>query len=299
MKYWQKKIKCCIAILASLFMIEQGIDGNEENHLVFGYQAEENKGISYEKETEKIQMKQEYIEVEWGKVYQLEENGTEILFEEQAGNIVIYETRETEKRKIKEEKMNSPLWLYDIDQDGCLEVLTNKKEIEGTFYDWDKEKHQFRKAYQKYLSEPEKEQELVFINKNTEEQVSGIEGATYYELSVYDKKEQGGLLQNIRYPFVEDEWSVFNNFSFLDVNFDEYTDLSITKSSIYNCLHSFHCPSINLYNSSSLHPVPNGSCINIHSFSSFISYKYTAFSYGFSKILPPNVFSNCFFSGFQ
>lgn len=54
MKYWQKKIKCCIAILASLFMIEQGIDGNEENHLVFGYQAEENKGISYEKETEKI-----------------------------------------------------------------------------------------------------------------------------------------------------------------------------------------------------------------------------------------------------
>jgi len=90
MKYWQKKMKCCIAILASLFMIEQGIDGNEENHLVFGYQAEENKGISYEKETEKIQMKQEYIEVEWGKVYQLEENGTEILFEEQAGNIVIY-----------------------------------------------------------------------------------------------------------------------------------------------------------------------------------------------------------------
>ncbi len=228
MKYWQKKIKCCIAILASLFMIEQGIDGNEENHLVFGYQAEENKGISYEKETEKIQMKQEYIEVEWGKVYQLEENGTEILFEEQAGNIVIYETRETEKRKIKEEKMNSPLWLYDIDQDGCLEVLTNKKEIEGTFYDWDEENHQFRKAYQKCLSEREREQELVFINKNTEEQVSGIEGATYYELSVYDKKEQGGLLQNIRYPFVEDEWSVFNNFSFLDVNFDEYTDLSIT-----------------------------------------------------------------------
>ena len=66
--------------------------------------------------------------------------------------------------------------------------------------------------------------DILSLNKNTEEQVSGIEGATYYELSVYDKKEQGGLLQNIRYPFVEDEWSVFNNFSFLDVNFDEYTD---------------------------------------------------------------------------
>jgi len=171
MKYWQKKMKCCIAILASLFMIEQGIDGNVDNNLVFGYQEEESKGISYEKETEEIQMKQEYIEVDWGKVYQLEENGTEVLFEEEAGNIVIYEAKETEKRKIKEEKMNSPLWLYDIDQDGCLEVLTSKEEIEGTFYDWDEENHQFRKAYKKCLSEQEREQELVFINKNTEEQV--------------------------------------------------------------------------------------------------------------------------------
>lgn len=228
MKHWQKKINYCIAILASFFMIEQGMKVNIEDSLVFGYQEEESSSFDYREENVKIQSKEGYREVEWGKVYQLKENGIEVLFENSAGNIEIFEYREGNKRKILEEEIYSSFWLYDIDKDGCLEIMTGEEGTEGSFYDWNEEKHQFIKAYQKYLSHPEKNQDFIFINKNTEEKVSDIERATYYELSIYDKKNEGELLQNIKYPFVEDEWSAANNFSFLDVNFDEYTDLALT-----------------------------------------------------------------------